>query len=184
MMTSLFLGFSPSAHAGIVLDVNTFYFTDALKTTTTDTYSTTAYAGFVGFNVDKKGLYQIGWNYASYASTNKMATSTVDFSSSQMGPGFIIYFDKDRTIRLGFAYNLETKASYKKTGSTEEDWDGTALSGDLGYQIRVSDGFAFGLRLNYSSTTIATKLVGTTQTDVSYGRNIIYPSISITMEAL
>jgi hypothetical protein len=175
---------SVNAFAGAVLDINYLMFSDGMKSATTDEYSATAMNGFLGFSVDKKGYFILGWNYDSVATSNKVDTTTTEYSSTQMGPGLVIYMDKDHTWRLSAAYNIETLATYKTTGSTEEEWSGTSISGSLGYQIRFTESLSIGLRLNYNSASFASQLIGTTQEDVSYTKDLMYPSIAFAYEDL
>ncbi|OFZ14658.1 MAG: hypothetical protein A2Z20_03750 [Bdellovibrionales bacterium RBG_16_40_8] len=180
ILTLFFSNYSMAG--GAVFDLNTFYFTDSLTQTSEDKYDLTTYAFLLGFMLDNKGRYQLGWNYASYSTNNISDSTTKEYKSSQMGPAFVMYLNKDRTLRFGFAYNLSTAGTYTESPATSEKWRGTGLAGDLGYQFQYSESFSFGMRLNYSSTTFNEKLVDTTQTTVSYKKNIIYPSIALTVE--
>lgn len=165
-----------------VLDINTLYFTNTLTQTTEDSNSVTVYSAFAGFNVDKKGYFTLGWNYGAYSTVSTVGATTKTYTSSQMGPGFIFCLDKSREWRLGFAYNLVTVNKYTVTGAVAQEWTGTGMAADFGYQFHFNDSFALGVRLNYSSSTFTKKLIGTTQTNVSYSKALIYPSLAITFE--
>lgn len=166
-------------HAAII-DANVFYFTDATSAATDSSNAVTAYAFYLGFALDKKGNYLAGWNFASYSTTAEADPTTIEYSSTQMGPAFVAYLNKDQTWRVGLAYNLKTTADYDKTGSTAEEWRGTGISGDIGYQLHFSESFSLGIRLNYSQSTYSEKVVGAVKTDVSYTKNLIYPSLGLT----
>lgn len=170
-----------SAAGGAVFDLNTFYLTDTLSTDDTDEHAITIYAFFLGFMLDNKKRFQLGWNYASYTTNNSSAGTETEYTSPQMGPAFVMFIDKDRNWRFSFAYNLVTTAEYT-SGSTSEEWRGSGMAGDLGYQFQATEIFSFGLRLNYSTTAFSESLVGTTQSSVSHSKALIYPSIALTVE--
>lgn len=164
-----------------ILDFNAFYLTDTLKESATTKDNKTIYSGFVGFGLDKKKSFNVGWSYSSFTTIYKDSTTKKTYKSTQMGPGFVWFLDKDAHWRLGFSYNLSTDATYQLTGSTKEEWSGTSSNADFGYQIAVSESFMLGMRLNYSVTTIKSKLIDNTQTNVTYRKTLIYPSIGMTL---
>lgn len=165
-----------------VIDINSFYLSDGMTSSTTNAVGKTFYSALIGFNIDKKGLFQLGWNYASYSTSDTVASGTpVTYVSTQMGPALVLYLNKDRNWRFGLAYNLTTKALSNATGASEE-WRGTGIAGDLGYQIPVNETFSFGFRLNYSTTSFTEQVISTTITKINYKRTFIYPSISLAYE--
>ena len=131
--------------------------------------------------MDKQGRFHIGWNYASY-STNLVSGSTTTYSSTQMGPSLVAFINKAHNWRVGFSYNLVTNASYKITGGTTETWTGTGLSADIGYQFYFFEKVMVGCKFNYSNTSYTTKLIGSTQSSISYNESLIYPSIGLAVE--
>lgn len=179
---SLLCVFCVSVARAAVVDANIFYFTDGITADADTTHAATLYSFIIGFNLDKKGMYQVGWNYGSHSTETKNETDTVTYKSTQMGPAFIMYFDKNRAFRFSFSYNLETTGEYDNGTGTAEEWRGTALNADLGYQFRFEDVFSLGLRLNYSTTSYAESIVGNTKEDVSHKKNIIYPSVAFTLD--
>ncbi|MEK6556661.1 MAG: hypothetical protein AABZ31_15535 [Bdellovibrionota bacterium] len=167
-----------SVHAAVI-DMNVFYFTDTTSGETDSSHSVTAYAFYFGFSIDKKGRYVAGWNYASYTTATEDDATTIDYSSTQMGPAFIIYLDRDHNWRLGLAYNLETNATYERTGAAEEEWRGTGIAADIGYQFYFSEMFSLGARLNYQQSSYSETVTDTTKEDVSYSKDLIYPSMGL-----
>lgn len=166
--------FSWSASA--YLELNTFYSSDNFKNSSTTTNTVTLYDVSIGFAVDKKGLYLVGWNYTGH-STSKTTTTSESYASTQMGPRFLFHFDKQKMYSLGFAYNLSTKATFNN-GTSTYTWKGTGLKADLGVNFPIGENTFLGLRLNYSSTSYNEQLQNTTTyTQVSYSRAFIYPSI-------
>ncbi len=172
----------PSQSQAFVFDINTFYFSDSLKTSDSSTTSRTFYNLFLGFSLDKKDRYQVGWSYASFSTSDKAGDFNQTYSSTQMGPGFLWYLDKRRQWRLGLYYHLKVDGKYKTTGSVAEELRGSAFAADFGYQIPMTESFSLAIRLNYSSTSYNESFEEDTKTDVSYSRGIIYPSIGLNFE--
>jgi hypothetical protein len=166
-----------------VVDANVFYFTDNITADENTSHAATLFNLLIGFDIDKKGMYQVGWSYASHTTETIDDASTVSYKSTQMGPGFVCYLDKSRGLRFGFAYLLKTLADYERTGGTAAEWRGTAMNADFGYQFRFDGMFSLGLRLNYSTTSYNESVVGTTKEDISHKKVIIYPSIAFTLDS-
>lgn len=158
-------------------ELNAYYTSESLATTSTTTNNRMIIEGSIGFKVDKKGSYLVGWNYGMFSTTDT-STDTTTYTSTQMGPRFIYIIDKDQNWSIGAGYYLVTTGAYKAGSGTEEKWKGTALKLDFGYNHQVSDSFFAGLRLNYSSATYTEQLIGeTTYATVSYSKTMMYPSI-------
>lgn len=165
-----------------VFDANVFYFTDETDGEEKTSNAVTAYAFFIGFSLDKKGRYLAGWNYATYATTDEGPSLKDEYSSTQMGPAFIAFLDRNRTWRVGFAYNLSTTAEFKQESAQEEEWRGTGMAFDFGYQLYISELSSLGIRLNYTSTDFDESVLDTTKEDVSYSKVMIYPSLALTLD--
>lgn len=168
----------PSAHA-LFIEANGFYFSDALVQSSNSTTGRTFFDGAIGFNIDKKGYYQAGWAYDSYATTDATGTTTTTFAATAMGPKFSFFLGKARGIFLGLTYGISTNATYTPNGGSAEKWQGTSYKIETGYLFRDEDSFFYGLRVNYVSANFTQKVVGTaTYSTVSYSRTFIYPSIT------
>jgi hypothetical protein len=178
--TYLFMAFvfSPKARAGLV-DLNLLYYSDSQTATTSSSGSKLFYDVFLGFGVYNKNGIVIGWNYANYSNTSTSSATTTTYTSTQMGPKFIFFLNKDHNWRLGLAYNLLTSATYQVSGSPSETWKGTAYAIDIGYQFALSDDLLFGTRINYSISNFTEKLIGTAYSTVSNSQTFIYPSLAI-----
>ncbi len=171
------------AHAvNFVLDADGLYFSDSIAATNKSSDSATLISGFAGFGVDKKNMYEIGWDYSSHSTSTVDASSTVAYNASEMGPEVVSYLDKDRNWRFSLAYDLVTSATYSLTGSSNEKWDGYAINTSIGYQFRWDSSLSMGLRLNYSLDSYSQSIVGSTTTSVSNSKTLIYPSVALTLE--
>lgn len=179
----LFFSFQAQAGNLIFFDSNLHYASDSLKKTTTDTDTKTMYDVTIGFGVSKNNQFMVGWNYTGQSFNSADAGATTTYSTSQMGPRFVFFFDRTRNWRTSFAYNLQTKTTYTAGSNPAEVWKGTGLGADFGYQFEISNGFALGLRLTYSSSTYNESLVNeTTYSTISYNRTYMYPSVALTYE--
>lgn len=167
---------SLSSKASAYLELNGFYNTDNFKHSSTNNNSQMLYDVSIGFAVDKKSYYNIGWNYTGH-STTKATTTTESYASTQMGPRFLFFFDKAKMFSLGFAYNLSTKGTFNN-GTTTSTWKGTGMKADFGVNFPIGETSLIGFRLNYSSTSYNEQLQNTTTYSVvSYNRTFMYPSI-------
>ena len=172
--------FLASSHAkAALLDLNLFYISDSLTTATTASYGKTFYALCAALNIDHKGSYLVGWNYATYSSSEAVGSATTTYTSTQMGPKFLVFLNKDHNWLLGLAYNILTSANDQAGSAPAEIWRGTAYSADFGYHQMVSESLMLGLRLNYSTSSYSEKLIGTAYSTISYSRTFIYPSMAI-----
>lgn len=159
------------------IEANVFYLSDTLTAATSSTSTKTFFEICLGFSIDSKGKYMVGWNYGSFA-TSDTTTTTDTYTSTQMGPRFVFQFGKGNDWSVGLAYNISTKAAYTPAGGTQEDWTGTGLKADFGYNFQLSEYTDLGIRLNYASATYTEKVVAqTTYSTISYTRPFIYPSV-------
>jgi hypothetical protein len=160
-------------------ELNLFYFTDAQSAAATTSNNRMNYEISVGFAVDKKNQYLVGWGYNTMTSTDTAASGVAStYSSTQMGPRFIYSIDKNNEWTVGLAYYLVTNASYDSGGGTPVTWKGTALKFDFGYNFPTQGNFLIGVRMNYSSASFSEQLIGSsTYSAVGYTRTSMYPSL-------
>lgn len=164
---------SRPAHA--FLELNAFYFADTLNTGTASTSTRMFVETALGFMIDKNGRYYAGWAYAMHNASDSPSGTAVTYTSSEMGPRFILMLDKGKEWSVGLGYYLVTKAVY--SAGTSQNWSGTALKVDFGYNFNVNESFQLGVRMNYSAATYSSTLVGTAYSTSSNSRTYIYPSL-------
>ncbi|MES2963342.1 MAG: hypothetical protein V4760_05595 [Bdellovibrionota bacterium] len=171
------LALSHTAHA--FAEINLFYFTDAMSASATTANNRMNYEISVGFAVDKKNQYLVGWGYNTLTSSDTGASGVAStYSSTQMGPRFIYAIDKNNEWTVGLAYYLVTNATYDDGSGSSVKWKGTALKFDFGYNFPASGNFLIGVRMNYSSASYTEQLVGsTTYSAVGYTRTSMYPTL-------
>ncbi|MGE0763065.1 MAG: hypothetical protein AB7N80_07300 [Bdellovibrionales bacterium] len=171
------LSFGCKAQA-LTFDLNIFYYTDALAATTDSDYKRTIYDFAIMLNLNRKGSLVLGWSYASVAADDTASSTTTSYSSTEMGPRFGYYFDRNFLWSFFFTYNLQAKSDYS-SGSSTAEWRGTSMKGELGYMPQWNEQFQAGVKLNYYKSTYNEQITNsTTLTSVSNGRTMIYPSLA------
>jgi hypothetical protein len=172
---ALILGLSLPAKAHI--ELNGFYASESLTEAATSSASRMFLEFTVGFEIDKKGDYLVGWNYSMFSTTDT-ATATAKYASTQMGPRFLMMLDKAKNWSFGLGYYVVTSATYESGPGSSEKWKGRALKVDVGYSFPISDKWYMGLRGNYSSASYDERLVGATgYSVVAYSKTLLYPSV-------
>lgn len=168
--------FLASAPALAFIELNTFYYTDDLQTATNSKASNMFIEASIGFAIDKKMAYLVGWNY-SMMNVTETSTTTTKYASTQMGPRFVWRIGKSQNWSLGLGYYLLTDATYDGSG-TEVKWEGTTMKVDFGYSFEVATDVQLGLRGNYAASSYNEQLVGSaTYSTISYKRTHMYPSL-------
>ncbi len=161
-------------------DVNGVYFSDTFAPTGATSSSVfTNYDVRLGFNVDRKEKFYIGWNYSGISATQTTTAGTDQYASTGMGPSFLWAIDKDKTWILSFAYNLSSVATYTPASTgTPEKWKGTTMKAYLGYNFAIGEGMYFGPTITYYSASFNEKIVNeTTYTTDANTRTQIYPAL-------
>ncbi len=133
--------------------------------------------GAAMFDVMKKPYLVVGWSYGMFSTSDTGTTSTT-FSTSDMGPRFGWFFDKQAWWSLFLTYNLLATGNYSPSGGTAQTWRGTSLKFDFGWGPAVSENLNIGIRLNYYAATYTESLEGSSNYQtVAYTRSFMYPSI-------
>lgn len=170
---SFFGVFLHSPRVQAFVELNSFYSGETFNPGTAVTATKTFTDICLGFSIDNNSKYLVGWNYSAHSSID-----TATYSSTQMGPRFLWMITKSKSMSLGLSYNLVTKATYTPASGTTEEWTGTALKVDVGYNFPITESWLIGFRLNYSAATYSSKLVNSTTYSTSSNTAIYtYPSI-------
>ena len=160
-------------------DFNAFYYSDSNKLDVEDSNNRTNFDLFIGLDLDKKGQYVVGWNYNSISISEKDGSDESTFASSDMGPKFLAYLNKDLNWSLSVAYSLNAVASYKSpSSSTEVELRGTSILASLGYITKLGDNLCIGANINYYAGSYDEQFDSSDNfSKVSYSQNEIYPSV-------
>jgi len=181
-LVGIIFSFCSVVNAGFI-DTNLFYFSKGRTVTSEDeTENQTLIDLGFGFDIDKKGSFQIGWSVSSFSSTEATAitgtATTTTLSASEMGPKFGYYIDKDQWWGVFLTYNLISTTTYKRGTGDEAKWSGTTIKAEVGFAPQITENIYGGLRLNYYIATFASQIVGTdTYSVISNTRSLIYPAI-------
>jgi len=162
-----------------ILDANVFYFSDNFVPAGATTASTTTnYDVRIGFNVDKKDRFYVGWNYSGASTSRTESGNSTQYASTEMGPSFLWVLNKEKTWIISFAYNLVTTATYTPAGGTPEKWKGTSMKGYFGYNFALDENTFFGPTVTYYSASFNEKIINdTTYSTDSNARSQIYPAL-------
>lgn len=177
LAASLFLLPSVTQAADFFFETNGFYISDGSKFSSTATETKMLLDFALGFGIDKRSQWQVGWNYSMH-STSTSGDDTVSYSSTEMGPKINYYLDRNRSWGISFAYNLIVNGSYEASGTTHE-WRGTSMRADFGYGGQISEQLRLGLRLVYNIASFNEEVDDTTLTNISYTRTLMYPAIHL-----
>lgn len=169
---------SVQAHA-FIFDVNAFYFSDTfVPTAGQSTYVVTNYDLRIGFRVDTKERFYLGWSYSGSGTTLTQTAGSDVYTATEMGPSFLWALDKDKQWIISFAYNISSTATYTPAGGTSEIWKGPTLKAFIGYNFVITERVYFGPTLTYYMATYNEKIVGnTTYTAVANTRTQLYPAL-------
>lgn len=113
------MSWAPVASAALFVDFNFLYLNDSTKVDTTGTNTSTLMDFAIGYDVDKKGEFQVGWAYSTRATSSGAGTPET-YASTEMGPQFKWYFTKDRTWSIHATYFLIGNATFKALGGGAE----------------------------------------------------------------
>jgi hypothetical protein len=171
-----FCTFSTPAKAEAQLGLNTFYLSEQTTAATTTTATKTIWVFDILFSPAGVKRLLFGWDVLGL-SVSDTSTTTTTFATSDMGPKVLWYFTKSENWSLGLSYHLIANAKYNP--GTAETWTGTSLFIELGYLPNITENISAGFKLNYYSGTFPKQTVGTTTSDVSYKRSLIYPSVGL-----
>jgi hypothetical protein len=176
LVAASLLALSPNASAFSV-DSNLFYLSDSLSETSNTTSSRIFGDIAVFIDLTKKGRWIVGWGY-NYFSITESGTTESTFNLTEMGPKFGYYISKDKVWSIIVGYCFQSTADYS-SGSTEAEWRGTSLKGELGFMPKFGESFHAGLKLNYYQATFSEQFTNSTDFDtISNSRALIYPTIS------
>ncbi len=96
IIVGLALFFISTQASAVFFEPNLFYFSDSLSHGSSAAASRTFLDGALGFNIDRKGFFQAGWEYGSF-STSDSNNGTTTYTASATGPKFNFYMGRHNT---------------------------------------------------------------------------------------
>lgn len=163
-----------------LVDLNYILFTDknTVESTTSTNSSKSMYNICLAFSVDSKKSFYFGWGLYNVLTKDEVNQQQSNYSTQDMGPYLRYEFGRSKTFYTGLVYGIQTKTSYD-SGSTAEEWLGTNYLIQLGVNPEVSDNLFVNFSFNYFSGSTKKKVVSSVQTDVSYSKAFMSPSIGL-----
>ncbi|MBT3584128.1 MAG: outer membrane beta-barrel protein [Halobacteriovoraceae bacterium] len=168
--------------AAFMFNVSTFYFTDSDNAGTTNfSYTRMNNNIFLGASMGKKEQFFFGVSYMMITRSNSNGSDTDEVSTTEIGPTFLYYFNKDRNWYVSGGWLPFAKGDRTLTG-VSEDIDGSGLHGAFGYQVKFSKHFYLGASINYHSTSITESIdSANTKSDVSNSYSTIMPMFDLSI---
>lgn len=177
-LSTLIFVMASTAQAGLYGSVDALYLTDSFSTASTADHSRTYYALDLIANLDNKNTYYAGFHVHQYAFSDTMGTTKSTLSSLDMGPFLKWVIDRKHTYALSLGYNILASGSYNN-GSSTSDLTGTSILASFDITPEVSENLFIGVKFNYYAISYNKSVTTSTSSDVSYTRNVIFPSLSI-----
>lgn len=173
-----FLLVSPLAKAGLYASVDGLYLSDSFTTATSASYSRTNYGFDLMVNVDQNHYWYTGFHANQFAAQDSQSSTTTQLSSLDMGPFVKWVVDRRRVMVVGAGFNVISKGTYS-TGSANSELTGTSLLGSLEIAPEVSENWHIGVKFSYYSIGYTKSTSTSSASDISYSRNLIFPSLVI-----
>lgn len=148
LITFVALFFSSINAEAFVVDVNGFYFTDGLETTSEATSSKMMADASVGLSLVQDEWFLIGLSFLSGNFTDESGGTTNKWVTNDMGLRLFVFIDRIKNWGLGVDYNVDARSKLV-LGSNTEYWRGSSYKIDFGYTPLLFHKVYFGVRVNY-----------------------------------
>ncbi|MBL7544113.1 MAG: hypothetical protein JNL11_09865 [Bdellovibrionaceae bacterium] len=171
---------SSLAPAAALMSIDYILFTDAntVETTTSTKSAKSMYAFNLQFSLNaKKNLY-FGWSLYNVTTKDETNQQKSNYATQDMGPSIRYEMGRSGLYFINFIYGIKTKTSFD-SGSTAEEWLGTNYLLQLGVNPEISENFNASFAFNYFSGAAKTRVVSNAQTDVSYSKAFMTPTIGL-----
>ena len=177
----LFLLLSSFAKAEALIGLDYILFTDknTVESNTSASSSKSMYLFNVQFAINSKKSLRIGWALYSVTTVDEVNNQKSNYTTQDMGPSIRYEFGHAGLYYVNFVYGIQVKTTYD-SGSTSQTWLGTNYLTQFGVSPEISDSFSVNFAFNYFSGAATTKVVTTTQTDVSYSKAFMTPTVGLT----
>lgn len=168
------------AESAALIDLNYALSTD--KNTIDSSYSTSIskslYNICLAFTVDSKKSFYFGWGLYNVTTKDEVNQQKSNYTTQDMGPYFRYEFGRSKLYYLGIIYGIQAKTSYD-SGGTAEEWLGTNYLIQLGVDPEITENMTANFSFNYFSGSTSKKVVSSVQTEVSYSKAFMSPSIGL-----
>lgn len=172
---------SSLSEAGALIGLDYILFTDrnTVETATSSSSNKSMYVFNVAFTINQKKSLYFGWSVYSVITKDETNNQFSNYTTQDMGPSFRYEFGRGGWYFLSFVYGIRTQTSFD-TGGTAEEWLGTNYLFQAGVAPELSESFQVVFAFNYFSGGATKKLVSGVQTDVTYSKAFMTPTVGIT----
>lgn len=151
---------------------------NTVETTTSSASTKSLYSFNLGFSIDNKKSFYFGWGLYSVITKSELSQQEANYTTQDMGPYFRYEFGRSQLVYAALTYGIQTKTAFN-TGSADEDWLGTNYLLQVGVKPEISDSFTANFSLNYFTGSAKKKVVSSFESDVSYTKTFMCPSIGL-----
>lgn len=169
---------SLTAKAGLYAGTDFFYLSDNFDSSTDTNFNTTYFGFDLIANIDSKGFYYVGFHGHQYANTHLQGTTTISLTTLDMGPFIKWVIGRQKMFALSLGYNLIATGT-QVTGTTSAQLDGTSILASFDITPPISETWYIGVRLNYYILNYTRSTIGSSVTNVSYNKNVMFPTFTI-----
>ena len=171
---------SSFARAEAILGLDYMLFTDksTVEANTSTTSSKSMYLINVQFGVGQKKSFFIGWALYNVGTKDEVNLGKSNYSTQDMGPSFRYQFGHGGLYFVNFVYGIQTKTAYD-SGGTADSWLGTNYLLQFGVSPEISESFSVSFAYNMFTGAAKTKVVSSVQTDVSYSKALMAPTLGL-----
>ena len=171
---------SASASASVLLGFDYILFTDKndVTSTTSASSSKALYSFDIQFSINQKKSLYVGWSIYNVTTADEVNNEQSNYATQDMGPSVRYEFGRSGLYYLNFIYGIRTQTTYD-SGGTSEDWLGTNYLVQVGVNPQISDSFFVSFAFNFFNGAAITKVVSSAQTDVSYSKTFITPTVGL-----
>ena len=132
----------------------------------------------VQFGVGQKKSFFIGWALYNVGTKDEVNLGKSNYSTQDMGPSFRYQFGHGGLYFVNFVYGIQTKTAYD-SGGTADSWLGTNYLLQFGVSPEISESFSVSFAYNMFTGAAKTKVVSSVQTDVSYSKALMAPTLGL-----
>lgn len=168
------------AFSAALVDFNYVISTDknTIEATTSTSMSKSLYNFCLAFTVDSKKSFYFGWGLYNVNTKDEVNQQQSNYTTQDMGPYFRYEFGRSKLYYLGLVYGIQTKTAYD-SGGTSEEWLGTNYLIQFGANPEVTESLSVNFGFNYFSGSSNKKVVSSVQSEVSYSKAFMSPSIGL-----
>lgn len=160
------------ASAEILLQAHGYYSSDSLTESAATSSSRMASGADASVQIGKSNFF-VGFifNYVS-------DVTTANYSGQDYGLFVHCFIDKKQIYSVSGGYMFSASGLYETAG-VQKQWTGVSYLGRLSVNIKINKKFSIGPSLNYYLANYDHESQGATQSNISYSKSFVYPSLAL-----